>query len=161
MFAIGPQTMTSLSRVQQQVGALGAACAGQGRLVGTLRAAELIAARARTNIGRSPNSRPGHVHLAETVGVRQYQHDATTTRVGIGTDDVRGLWLETGTSPHEITPRNKQALSWEGAGHPVARVQHPGARARPWLYPAAQEEAATAAQAFGQAVVEAAKAGSA
>lgn len=28
----------------------------------------------------------------------------------------------------EIRPRNKKALFWPGARHPVARVQHPGSR---------------------------------
>lgn len=30
------------------------------------------------------------------------------------------------TEPHEIVPVNAQALFWEGADHPVKRVQHPG-----------------------------------
>lgn len=32
----------------------------------------------------------------------------------------------TGTQPHIIVPRTKQALWWQGAAHPVKRVQHPG-----------------------------------
>ena len=31
-----------------------------------------------------------------------------------------------GTAAHEIRPRVKQALWWEGAAHPVAQVHHPG-----------------------------------
>ncbi len=34
--------------------------------------------------------------------------------------------LERGSGPHVIEPRNAQALSWPGARHPVARVNHPG-----------------------------------
>ncbi len=30
------------------------------------------------------------------------------------------------TPPHEILPRHKKALFWEGAAHPVRRVNHPG-----------------------------------
>lgn len=30
------------------------------------------------------------------------------------------------TPPHVILPRNKKALFWEGAAHPVRRVNHPG-----------------------------------
>ena len=33
-----------------------------------------------------------------------------------------------GTAPHEIRPRNKQALFWQGADHPVTVVHHPGTR---------------------------------
>jgi hypothetical protein len=33
-----------------------------------------------------------------------------------------------GTAAHEIRPKNKQALFWEGADHPVGIVHHPGTR---------------------------------
>lgn len=36
------------------------------------------------------------------------------------------LVVEFGSGPHVIEPRDKQALSWPGAAHPVARVNHPG-----------------------------------
>jgi hypothetical protein len=41
--------------------------------------------------------------------------------------------VEMGTSAHVIKPRYKQALYWEGADHPVARVNHPGTAPRPFL----------------------------
>jgi hypothetical protein len=44
--------------------------------------------------------------------------------------------VELGTSPHVILPRNKKALSWPGADHPVARVNHPGTAPAPYLRPA-------------------------
>lgn len=47
-----------------------------------------------------------------------------------------------GARPHIITPRVKQALWWPELEHPVARVRHPGVRARPFLYRALLEEAA-------------------
>jgi len=34
-----------------------------------------------------------------------------------------------GTRPHDIYPREKQALFWPGAEHPVPFVHHPGTRA--------------------------------
>lgn len=37
-------------------------------------------------------------------------------------------FIEFGTLPHTITPRNKKALSWKGASHPVKKVNHPGTR---------------------------------
>jgi hypothetical protein len=43
--------------------------------------------------------------------------------------------VEMGTAPHVIVPRNKKALSWPGADHPVARVNHPGTAASPYLRP--------------------------
>jgi len=47
------------------------------------------------------------------------------------------LFVELGTAPHMIFPRNKKALYWEGAAHPVARVHHPGTVAKPFLRPTA------------------------
>lgn len=38
-----------------------------------------------------------------------------------------------GTKPHVILPRIKQALYWEGAEHPVKRVQHPGTKENRFL----------------------------
>lgn len=43
--------------------------------------------------------------------------------------DRKSAWIEYGTRPHEIRPRNKQALYWPGAPHPMARINHPGTRA--------------------------------
>lgn len=44
--------------------------------------------------------------------------------------------VELGTPPHVILPRNKKALYWPGADHPVARVNHPGTEPQPYLRPA-------------------------
>lgn len=40
-------------------------------------------------------------------------------------------YIEFGTPPHEIRPKDKKALYWEGAEHPVKRVKHPGTRPNP------------------------------
>lgn len=39
--------------------------------------------------------------------------------------------LEEGTAPHVIRPKNKKALFWPGAAHPVKKVNHPGTKAYP------------------------------
>lgn len=44
-----------------------------------------------------------------------------------------GRFLEEGTAPHVIRPKNKKALFWAGAAHPVKKVNHPGTKARPLL----------------------------
>ncbi|MFD4572097.1 HK97 gp10 family phage protein [Streptomyces sp. NPDC058417] len=44
--------------------------------------------------------------------------------------------VEYGTAPHVIKPKDKKALYWPGAAHPVAKVNHPGSRAQPFLRPA-------------------------
>jgi hypothetical protein len=47
--------------------------------------------------------------------------------------------VEFGTKAHEIKPRNKKALYWKGARHPVKSVQHPGTKPQPYLFPAFEE----------------------
>lgn len=37
-----------------------------------------------------------------------------------------GEYLEDGTPPHVIRPKDKKALYWKGATHPVKQVNHPG-----------------------------------
>ena len=40
------------------------------------------------------------------------------------------LIIEQGSRAHVIEPRNKKALWWPGARHPVKRVHHPGTKAQ-------------------------------
>ena len=42
------------------------------------------------------------------------------------------LAVHEGTKPHVIEPKNKKALYWDGARHPVRRVMHPGTQANPY-----------------------------
>lgn len=44
-----------------------------------------------------------------------------------------GRFLEEGTAPHIIRPKNKKALHWHGAAHPVKQVNHPGTKPYPIL----------------------------
>lgn len=39
-----------------------------------------------------------------------------------------GGFLEEGTKPHIIRPKEKKALYWYGASHPVKAVRHPGTK---------------------------------
>jgi hypothetical protein len=61
---------------------------------------------------------------------RSFRTERTRIRgmaaVQVTNDAAHSALLEFGTRPHVIEPRNKQALSWPGARHPVKRVQHPG-----------------------------------
>lgn len=50
-----------------------------------------------------------------------------------------GTFLEEGTKPHVIRPKNKKALYWRGAAHPVKKVNHPGTKARPIVLPTAKK----------------------
>ncbi len=42
------------------------------------------------------------------------------------------LAVHEGTKPHVIEPKNKKALYWDGARHPVRRVMHPGTPGNPY-----------------------------
>lgn len=44
-----------------------------------------------------------------------------------------GAYVEYGTKPHLILPKNKKALFWKGALNPYAVVHHPGTRANPFF----------------------------
>jgi hypothetical protein len=37
-------------------------------------------------------------------------------------------YVEFGTAPHTILPKNKKTLFWPGAAHPVRSVHHPGTK---------------------------------
>lgn len=50
-------------------------------------------------------------------------------------DEVYGTYVENGTAPHDIFPKNKKALYWNGAFSPVKAVHHPGTRAQPFFAP--------------------------
>lgn len=64
----------------------------------------------------------------------KWEVDGLTGRVS--TDVPYWVHVEYGTAPHVIRPRNKRALYWPGADHPVAFVNHPGTPAFPFLRPA-------------------------
>ena len=78
--------------------------------------------------------------------------DTGHLRRGISTD-IRGLGatihtsnikyapgVEYGTKAHIIRAKNKKALYWKGAKHPVKQVSHPGSKAKPYLIPAFEKE---------------------
>ncbi|MFZ4394164.1 MAG: phage virion morphogenesis protein [Kiritimatiellia bacterium] len=57
----------------------------------------------------------------------------TSTEVMVGTDRPYAAAHQFGTGPYTIRPKNKKALSWPGAAHPVKVVHHPGLPARPFF----------------------------
>lgn len=62
-----------------------------------------------------------------------------SSRAEVGTEDPVGRYVTEGTRPHLIYPRDKQALFWPGARHPVGVVHHPGTAANPFLERAAKQ----------------------
>lgn len=61
---------------------------------------------------------------------RSFKIERTRVRgkaaVEVRNDAPHALVVEFGSRPHVIEPRDKQALSWPGARHPVKKVNHPG-----------------------------------
>lgn len=61
---------------------------------------------------------------------RSFRTERTRIRgmaaVQVVNDSQAAPFLEHGTRPHVIEAKNKQALHWPGARHPVRRVNHPG-----------------------------------
>lgn len=67
-------------------------------------------------------------HLKEDLDW-EYSKATKTARVG-AVSVPYAIYVEEGTKRHEITPNPpKLALWWEGAAHPVYKVNHPGATA--------------------------------
>lgn len=62
------------------------------------------------------------------------------------------IYVHEGTRPHEIYPRLKHALFWEGANHPVKKVNHPGTRANPFMEKIAKKAAPDINKLFVQAL---------
>jgi hypothetical protein len=63
-------------------------------------------------------------------------------------------FVQFGTAPHVIEPKDKKALYWPGAAHPVRKVNHPGTKPNDFMgriVAASQEE--IDAQ-FGKALVQ-------
>lgn len=56
----------------------------------------------------------------------------------VAVNEKYGLFLEEGVGPFVIYPKNKKALFWKGALHPVKKVNHPGIKARPFFWPGVQ-----------------------
>jgi hypothetical protein len=58
---------------------------------------------------------------------------AAATKVTVGTTVPYAKYVTQGTRPHDIYPRDKQALFWAGAAHPVRMVHHPGTKPNPFI----------------------------
>lgn len=58
---------------------------------------------------------------------------STSNTAGVGTNRKYAIYQQNKTRPHIIKPKNKKALYWLGAGHPVKQVNHPGTPARPFF----------------------------
>ena len=93
-----------------------------------------IEARAKRNISNNGSVKTGHLRHGITTNVGNME-------VTVHTSNIKYARLvEEGTRPHTIRAKNKKALYWKGAKHPVKSVNHPGSKAKPYLIPAFEKE---------------------
>ena len=86
------------------------------------------------NAKSSVNVKTGH--LIRSISTKMGDMEAT-----IHTSNLKyAPMVEFGTRPHIIRAKNKKALYWKGASHPVKQVNHPGSKAKPYLIPAFEKE---------------------
>ena len=93
-----------------------------------------IEAQAKINLDRNGSVKTGHLRRGITTNVGNME-------VTVHTSNIKYARLvEEGTRPHTIRAKNKKALYWKGARHPVRSVRHPGSKAKPYLIPAFEKE---------------------
>lgn len=93
-----------------------------------------IESQAKKNLASNKSVVTGH--LRRSVATQMGDLEAT-----IHTSNVKyAVIVEKGSRPHIIRAKNKKALYWKGASHPVKQVNHPGSKAKPYLEPAFESE---------------------
>lgn len=93
-----------------------------------------IETKAKLNITNNGSVKTGHLRRGITTDVGNMEVTVHTSNIKY----ARGV--EEGTRPHTIRAKNKKALYWKGAKHPVKSVRHPGSKAKPFLIPAFERE---------------------
>ena len=86
------------------------------------------------NITSNESIKTGHLR-------RSIAFKTTMTEGIVHTSNVKyARVVEDGSKSHIIRAKNKKALYWQGASHPVKQVKHPGTKAKPYLIPAFEDE---------------------
>jgi hypothetical protein len=63
-------------------------------------------------------------------------------------------FVEFGTKPHVIVPKDKKALYWPGASHPVRSVNHPGTKPNQFMERIVSESQDEIGAQFGNALTQ-------
>ena len=93
-----------------------------------------IEAQAKINLDRNKSVVTGHLRRGITTKIGNME-------VTVHTSNIKyAPMVEYGTKAHIIKAKNKKALYWKGASHPVKSVRHPGSKAKPYLIPAFESE---------------------
>ena len=93
-----------------------------------------IEKNAKSNLTSNGSVKTGHLRR----GIKNFRRGMTAT---VHTSNIKyAPMVEKGTKAHIIRAKNKKALYWKGAKHPVKQVNHPGSKAKPYLIPAFEKE---------------------
>ena len=93
-----------------------------------------IEASAKNNLTNNKSVDTGHLRR----GIGNFRRGMTVT---VHTSNIKyAVMVEKGTKAHIIKPKDKKALYWKGATHPVKKVNHQGSKAKPYLIPAFEKE---------------------
>lgn len=95
-----------------------------------------VVALAKHNASGRPGPNVDTGRLRASIHQEEVEVGPEGLRIRITADVEYASFVELGTDPHLILPKNKAALFWPGADYPVAVVHHPGSRAYPFLKPA-------------------------
>ena len=93
-----------------------------------------IQKNAKSNLTKNKSVDTGHLRRGVSTDIKGLGATIHTSNIKY----ARGV--EEGTRSHIIRPKNKKALYWKGAKHPVKQVNHPGSKAKPYLIPAFNSE---------------------
>ena len=93
-----------------------------------------IERNAKSNLTSNKSVKTGHLRGGIATNVGNMEATVHTSNIKYA------VMVEKGTKAHIIKPKNKKALYWKGASHPVKQVNHPGSKAKPYLIPAFDKE---------------------
>ena len=93
-----------------------------------------IEANAKKNLNSNNSVVTGHLGRGIATDIKGLEATVHTSNIKYAP------MVEYGTKAHIIKAKNKKALYWKGASHPVKSVRHPGSKAKPYLIPAFESE---------------------
>lgn len=93
-----------------------------------------IERNAKSNLTSNKSVKTGHLGRGIATNIGNMEATVHTSNIKYAS------MVEKGTKAHIIRPKNKKALYWKGASHPVKQVNHPGSKAKPYLIPAFDKE---------------------
>ena len=93
-----------------------------------------IEKNAKSNLTKNKSVATGHLRRGISTDIKGLEATIHTSNIKYAPG------VEYGTRAHIIRAKNKKALYWKGAKHPVKSVRHPGSKAKPYLIQAFEKE---------------------